>query len=67
MSDRCADVRVEHATFGPYKGGIYNLAFVRWVSGRRNRKVEITVSPTGRSVQVYVDGERWTPEGNTDD
>lgn len=55
------DVRVEHGTYGPFRGGVYNLAWVRWVSGKKNRKVEVTVSPTGRSVMVYVDNVKWGP------
>ena len=27
----------------------------------RQHEIEITVSPTGRSVQVFVDGKKWTP------
>lgn len=26
------------------------------------REIELTVSPTGRSVQVYVDGQKWGPQ-----
>jgi hypothetical protein len=59
MAESCAAVKVDHATFGPYKGGFYNLARVRWASGRKNHEVQVNVSPTGRSVTVYVDGKRW--------
>ena len=38
-----------------YRGGWYAL-----IKGRvHGRRIEVTVSPTGRSVQVHVDGERW--------
>ena len=38
-----------------YRGGWYAL-----IKGRvHGRRIEVTVSPKGRSVQVYVDGERW--------
>ena len=57
MPDPCANVTVHHHTFGPFRGGIYNLVKVRWWTNRQ-RTVEVNVSPTGRSVTVYVEGER---------
>lgn len=35
-------------------GNLYSTLKVR----AGNREIEVTVSPTGRSVQVYVDGHR---------
>jgi len=61
MTEPCADVRADIATFGPFRGGIYNILRARWVSGKRNRLAEVYVSPTGRSVSVYVDGKRYVP------
>lgn len=39
----------------------YNTVVVSWLSGRRNREVQVTVSPKGSSVQVHVDGVKWGP------
>ena len=56
-------LRFRGFSWGPWRGGIYQCAKVSWVSGRRNREVEIDVSPTGRSVRVYVDGVQWKKGG----
>lgn len=31
------------------------------IAGKRKRRIEVTESPTGRSVQVWVDGARVFP------
>jgi len=36
----------------------YQTFKIRWAGQDR---IEVTVSPTGRSVQVYVDGCKWEP------
>ena len=53
----CAEVDVRHFTWGPHKGGFYNNVKI---DGPHHR-VEVNVSPTGRSVTVYVDGKKWGP------
>lgn len=59
---RGVDVEVRHLTFGPFRGGIYSIVIMKWMSGEKRRRAEVTVSPTGRSVMVYVDGKQWHPE-----
>ncbi len=56
-----SDLALRHFTFtlNP-DGGVYEQVEASWRSGARPRKAEITVSPTGRSVHVYVDGEKWS-------
>jgi len=48
---RCAPTTVEHVV--PPAGEDHAWDFQHY-----RRTVEVTVSPTGRSVQVYVDGKR---------
>lgn len=59
MSEPCADVRVTHSTFGPFRGGIYNIVHAYFEHKSKRRVVEVTISPTGRTVAVYVDGVQW--------
>lgn len=37
-----------------HKGGVYDLLFIAW----DDRRMQISVSPTGRSVQVFLDGKK---------
>ena len=46
-----ADVTVRHFDFVKVDG--------------RGRSIEVAISPTGRSVQVHVDGEPWAAAGDT--
>jgi hypothetical protein len=49
-------------SWAPRRGrGEYGILSVR-IKAARRRRVEVTVSPTGRSVQIHVDGRRWVPE-----
>jgi uncharacterized protein (DUF427 family) len=48
-------VPIRHMTLTPYKGrGKYQIVQVR----APHHNVEVTVSPTGRTIQVHVNGER---------
>ena len=48
-----SDLHVEHWGF-KHRGKRYDVVKVRG----KNREIEVTVSPTGRSVRVYLDGKR---------
>lgn len=41
-----------------HRGGMYHAVKI----DSPHHRVEVTVSPTGRSVQVYMDGKRMVPE-----
>ena len=51
-----ADVDVRHfkANFN-LRRHAHDVVIVR--AGKR--RIEVTISPTGKSVQVFVDGEKW--------
>lgn len=50
---------VERVATYPAKNGDYRVIRVRTDAGKR---IDIYVSPTGRSVRVYSDGgKEWTP------
>jgi hypothetical protein len=49
-------VTVESFRFNPFRDGVYEGVTLRWGDGRR---VQVHVSPHGRSVSVHVDGEKW--------
>lgn len=51
---RCGRHRTERVV--PPAGEEYAFDVERW-----DHRVEVSVSPTGRSVQVYVDGEKVYP------
>jgi|DEB0MinimDraft_6_1074348.scaffolds.fasta_scaffold02773_7 hypothetical protein len=55
-ADQTPDVRLFSFT---HRGGTYHQTVIDV-----GRKVEVTTSPTGRSVHVWVDGVKWEP---TDD
>lgn len=41
----------------PHRGSTYFSVMTSW----KKRDIEVTLSPTGRSVHVFVDGEKYTP------
>lgn len=43
-------------------GRWYKTGAFYWWDGREKREVQITLSPTGRNVQVHVDGKKWGPQ-----
>ena len=48
----------EHSTI-KHKGRNYDLLFVRW----DDRSLQVSVSPAGRSVQVFLDHVKLDPLG----
>lgn len=40
----------------------YHTFQAYWNAGSRQRNIEITISPKGGNVRVYVDGQEWKPE-----
>lgn len=48
----------------PLRGKWYKThkTYVQHDDGTMHREIEVTISPTGRSVQVYVDGVKWGPD-----
>jgi hypothetical protein len=52
------DVEVTHGTVKlDERRGIYNIVWID-IKSECERHVEVSVSPTGRSIQVYVDGKQ---------
>lgn len=51
---------IRHFTFTakPRDPGPYGVVKIDTVN---DRTIEVSVSPTGRNVHVYVDGKRWVP------
>lgn len=43
-----------------HRGGIYHSTVIDVAQ----RKIEVTTSPTGRSVHVWIDGVKWGPIPN---
>ena len=57
------DVKVRHFTFA-MRDGAAPHSCAKIDAGRR--RIEITESPTGRSVQVWIDGRRVYPKVSAD-
>lgn len=41
----------------PLRNGWYKTNKTHWTDGRRQHELEVTISPTGRSCRVYLDGK----------
>ena len=53
-----ADVKVTHGTVQwDERRGVSDIVWIR-IGGEHDRHVEVSVSPTGKSIQVHVDGKR---------
>lgn len=51
-----ADVQVRYRVVNiDERRGDYDIVFI----DAGDRKIQVTVSPTGRSIQIHVDGEKW--------
>jgi hypothetical protein len=51
-----ADVQVRHRVVNiDQRRGNYEVVFI----DAGDRHVQVTVSPTGRNIQVHVDGVKW--------
>lgn len=60
MTEEQKNFTGEAYTFSPRAGsGVYRNLRVTTPTGKT---IEITESPTGRSLQIYVDGEPWEKE-----
>ena len=54
-------MKVRHFTFALKSDGDPHECVVVNTKGR-DRRIEVTESPTGRSVQIWVDGKRVYPQ-----
>jgi len=53
-----SDLRLRsHWLTWPLKGRWYKTCKTHWFDGVRDRELEVTISPAGRSCRVYLDGE----------
>lgn len=41
----------------PLRGKWYKTSKTRWFDGHRERELEVTISPAGRSCRVHLDGK----------